>query len=312
MYAPTAAIGGIIYVGGASDFVGGLVTDNTTSFSFNPASNTIGAIAAIPRATGETRALAFNGKMLVMGGGRVAPNPSNQVDIYDPGTNAWTTGSPVPAFITARRNFPTDTDGTTRIWLAGGYDGTGVPVASMEIFCAGGGAPVPSSAVSRKVHGATPFDVNLPLVPIGGAVGIECRTGAVAGAHQEVITFASPVTVSGVAVTSGTGSATFSGSGTAVITVNLTGVTDAQRLGVTLMNVSDGTNTGDVMVPMGVLSGDTGGNGNVSASDVGQTKAQSGVAVGAGNFREDVNSNGSINAADVGLVKSKSGNVLPP
>ena len=64
--------------------------------------------------------------MLVMGGGRVAPNPSNEVDIYDPGTNAWTTGSPVPAFTTARRNFPTDTDGTTRIWLAGGYDSAGV------------------------------------------------------------------------------------------------------------------------------------------------------------------------------------------
>src|SRR6266567_2507765 len=36
MYAPTAAIGGIIYVGGASDFQGGLVIDTTNSFSFNP------------------------------------------------------------------------------------------------------------------------------------------------------------------------------------------------------------------------------------------------------------------------------------
>ena len=56
MYAPTAAIGGIIYVGGASDFQGGLVIDTTNSFSFDPVANTIGAIAAIPRATGETRA----------------------------------------------------------------------------------------------------------------------------------------------------------------------------------------------------------------------------------------------------------------
>ena len=37
-------------------------------------------------------------------------------------------------------------------------------------------APVPTSAVSRKVHGgAGTFDINLPLVPIGGAVGIEDR-----------------------------------------------------------------------------------------------------------------------------------------
>src|SRR5437667_3425698 len=121
MYAPTCTIGNMIYVGGASDYSGGTVIDTTNSFSFNPVANTIGSIAAIPRATGETRALNLNGKMLVMGGGRVAPNPSSEVDIYNPGTNTWTVNSPVPAFGTARRNFPTDTDGTTRIWLAGGY-----------------------------------------------------------------------------------------------------------------------------------------------------------------------------------------------
>ncbi|PYL59718.1 MAG: hypothetical protein DMF24_12455, partial [Verrucomicrobia bacterium] len=122
MYAPTCAINGIIYVGGASDYSGGTVIDTTNSFSFNPTTNTTGAIAAIPRATGETRALNFNSKMLVIGGGRVAPNPSNEVDAYDPGTNTWAVNSPVPAFTNARRNFPTDTDGTTRIWLAGGYE----------------------------------------------------------------------------------------------------------------------------------------------------------------------------------------------
>ena len=89
MYAPTTTIGGIIYVGGASDYQGGTVVDTNTSFSFNPIANTIGTIAAIPRATGETRALNFNGNMYVMGGGRVAPNPSNEVDIYNPGTNSW-------------------------------------------------------------------------------------------------------------------------------------------------------------------------------------------------------------------------------
>ena len=36
-------------------------------------------------------------------------------------------------------------------------------------------APVPTSAVSRKVHGAFTGDINLPLVPINGAVGIEDR-----------------------------------------------------------------------------------------------------------------------------------------
>jgi hypothetical protein len=192
-------------------------------------------------------------------------------------------------------------------------NGTGGAATGGQSYILQTCAPIPSSAVSRKVHGAAgTFDVNLPLVPIGGAVGIEDRTGAVAGAHQEVITFATPVTLTGVAVTSGTGSATFSGSGTAVITVNLTGVTDQQRLGVTLMNVNNGTATGDVFIPMGVLSGDTNANGAVNAGDAAQTKGQSGNPVGAGNFRVDVNSNGSINSGDVALVKSKAGNVLPP
>ena len=83
----------------------------------------------IPRATGETRGLNFNGQMYVMGGGRVAPNPSNEVDIYDPGTNTWSIGVP---FVNARRNFPTDTDGTDQYlvvrrlrhyWRPSGIDG---------------------------------------------------------------------------------------------------------------------------------------------------------------------------------------------
>jgi len=144
MYAPTCTVNGIIYVGGASDWdtVGATVIDTTNSFSFDPVANTIGTIAPIPRATGETRGLNFNGQMYVMGGGRVAPNPSNEVDIYDPGTNAWTTGDP---FINARRNFPTDTDGTTRILLSGGYDIDGAtPLSSTEIFCAAGPTPSPT------------------------------------------------------------------------------------------------------------------------------------------------------------------------
>jgi plastocyanin len=157
MYAPTCSIDGTIYVGGASDWdpVGGTVIDTTNSFSFDPVANTLGAIAPIPRATGETRALNFNGQMYVMGGGRVAPNPSNEVDIYDPGTDTWTTGDP---FINARRNFPTDTDGTTRIVLSGGYDIDGLtPLMSTEIFCAAGPTPTPTpTATATATPTATP------------------------------------------------------------------------------------------------------------------------------------------------------------
>jgi len=154
MYAPTAAIGGIIYVGGASDYQGGTVVDTTTSFSFNPVANTIGSIAAIPRATGETRGLAFNGKMYVMGGGRVAPNPSTEVDVYNPGNNTWTTDLP---FITPRRNFSTDTNGTNKIWLSGGYASDGItPLSSMEIFMCAQGSPTPTPTATATAT-ATPI-----------------------------------------------------------------------------------------------------------------------------------------------------------
>src|SRR5262245_45984019 len=162
MYAPTCTINGIIYVGGASDWdpVGLTVIDTTNSFSFDPVADTIGTTAPIPRATGETRALNFNGQMWVMGGGRVPPNPSNEVDIYDPGTNTWTTGDP---FVNARRNFPTDTDGTSRIVLSGGYDIDGfTPLMSTEIFCAAGATPTPTPTPTVT---PTPTPTVTPSVP---------------------------------------------------------------------------------------------------------------------------------------------------
>jgi hypothetical protein len=176
----------------------------------------------------------------------------------------------------------------------------------------GGSAPVALSAHSRKVHGpAGTFDLPLPLVPLTGAIGMEPRTGPVAGEHQVIVNFQNPVSVSGATVTTGTGSATSSVSGN-VVTINLTGVSDRQRVEVTLSGVSDGNNVGSVRVPMGLLSGDTSGNGNVTGSDVSQVKAAaaSGV-VGPTTYRNDVNANGAINASDVGLVKARSGNNLP-
>jgi hypothetical protein len=191
--------------------------------------------------------------------------------------------------------------------------GTGAAPTGGQSYTLPPCAPIPSNAVSRKVHGgAGTYDINLPLVPISGAVGIECRTGAVVGQHQMVVTFPTSVTLTGASVTSGTGSVgTVTGSGTAVITVNLTGVTNAQRLGVTLANVNNGTATGDVVIPMGVLQGDTNASGTVTGTDVSQAKLQSGQPVTGSNFRNDVIVSGSINGSDVSSVKQSSGTALP-
>ncbi len=167
---------------------------------------------------------------------------------------------------------------------------------------------VPVSAVSRKVHGASPFDVNLPLV---GSPGIECRSGGASKAYQVVITFAAPVTIAGASVTSGSGSVSSTTVSGSQVTVNLTNVSNAQVITITLTGVNDGTHSSSVNIPMAVLVGDTSANGSVNATDVSQTKVQSGQSVSGTNFREDVFVNGVINSTDVGIVKTASGTALP-
>ena len=155
----------------------------------------------------------------------------------------------------------------------------------------------------------TPFDVNLPLT---GNAGVECRSGGGTNDYQIIFSFPSAVTFNSASVTAGTGSVSgSSGGGTTAVTVNLTGVTNAQRITIRLLSVTNGTSTGDVLVQMGVLVGDTSGNGSVNASDVSQTKLQSGQTITNANFRTDVNVNGTINASDVSLVKSRTGTALP-
>jgi hypothetical protein len=178
-------------------------------------------------------------------------------------------------------------------------------VISGNNLCGASGI-APILAVSRKTHGsAGDFDVDLPLT---GPEGIECRTGGANGNHTIVVTFPSPVTVGSAACGGQTATTTTNGS---VVTVNCTGVPNAQNIAITLTGVSDGTNVGNVSIPMGVLEGDTTANRAVNSSDISQTQSQSGQQVTNGNFREDVTVNGLINSSDISVVQSRSGSALP-
>ncbi len=169
---------------------------------------------------------------------------------------------------------------------------------------------VPLSAVSRKVHGgAGTFDINLPLT---GAPGVECRQGQGPSFtnHQIVVTFAAPVTFASAMVTTGTGtvdSATASGN---QVTIELSNVADRQTLALTLVNVNDGANSSDVIIPISFVLGDVTGNGSVTSTDIGQAKAQTGPAI-TGTFRADVVPNGNINATDISLIKAQAGVARP-
>jgi hypothetical protein len=62
---------------------------------------------------------------------------------------------------------------------------------------------------------------------------------------------------------------------------------------------------------MGVLLGDSNGDGFVNSGDAVQTRGRSGQAAGATNFRSDVNADGFINSGDTLSVRSRSGTSIP-
>lgn len=167
-----------------------------------------------------------------------------------------------------------------------------------------------TKAVSRKTHGsAGALDVDLPLT---GAPGVECRSSG--GNHTLVFTFSNNIVSGDVSLTSGlgmvAGTRTVNGK---TMSVDLSGVADVQQLALTLSSVTDtfAQVLPSTTVQIKFLQGDTSGNSFVNASDVGQTKAQSGMFVTQANCRQDVTVNGLINASDIGLVKSRSGASLP-
>ncbi len=167
--------------------------------------------------------------------------------------------------------------------------------------------PILVGAVSRKTHGsAGTFDVDLmPPSP-----GIECRSGGPNGNHELVVTFAAPVTFTGVTTSCGSVSAR-STSGNDV-TINLTGVPNASRCSVTVKGVTDGVSVAsDITVPGNFLIGDVNASGIVDGNDVSAVQGQTRQQVGGTNFRDDVNANGIIDGNDVSMTQGQTRTSLP-
>ena len=103
----------------------------------------------------------MNGEMWVLGGGRIAPNPSNQVDIYNPGTDTWSTGLP---FTTGTAQLP-GRQRRDRPYLAGWRLRRSRPavVNTMQVFGPGvcptptpSPTPVPPTPDAPHHHSGTP------------------------------------------------------------------------------------------------------------------------------------------------------------
>jgi hypothetical protein len=60
------------------------------------------------------------------------------------------------------------------------------------------------------------------------------------------------------------------------------------------------------------LLGDVNGSGVVNASDVSQTKAQSGQPLSASISEQTLNASGAVNATDIGMVRAHSGMTSRP
>lgn len=107
----------------------------------------------------------------------------------------------------------------------------------------------------------------------------------------------------------GQASATQSVSGS-IVTVDLSAVANEQTIGITLLQVNDGTSTANIFIPMGVLLGDSNNDGVVNAGDAIRGRNRSGQATDVENFRSDFNTDGSVNSGDAIIVRARSGTSL--
>jgi hypothetical protein len=216
----------------------------------------------------------------------------------------WTHYTPQNSPLTHWQVEAVEFDSNGHLWASAISEGV------VQILIGDGAPPLQLlSAASRKTHGdAGTFDVNMPLT---GEPAVECRSSG--GAHTLVFNFDANVASGSAQVQGGTagvsGSPVFAGN---TMSVNLTGVSDLQTITITVNNVNgaSGRVLPSAAVSLHILAGDTTGNKSVNASDVGQTKAQSGRPVTAQNFRTDLAVNGSVNASDIALVKSQAGKNL--
>jgi hypothetical protein len=167
-----------------------------------------------------------------------------------------------------------------------------------------------TGVVSRKTHGAAGhFDIDLPLK---GEPGVECRASG--DSHTLVFSFSNDVVAGEAVITTGFGSVAAAPTFAAkTMTVTLAGATDMQKITVRVSGLADtfGQSIPETEVAMNLLVGDVNGNKTVNASDIGETKGQSGAPASAANFRTDVNASGTVNASDIVLVKSNGGQSFP-
>ena len=304
----------------AQQFYIGMTTDMNSNVTFEygvVATAVVGLAVGVPTET-ELGSVANNG-MLAGATGPSAFHADGTITMRIPKSIV---GNPQPGDLLGAvngRTFTGDNDQTKNLerstllidhTFVKAQRDNGHPAATYTLVgnngCAAG-AIAPVRAVSRKFHnGVGNFDVELPLV---GPRGIECRT-ANDNTLKIVITFGSPVSINGgvqpQATVTPPATVDMVTINASVVTVDLGNVPNAQYLQLTLNNVSDGVNSGPVVIPFGVLLADVDASAQVDGNDVSAVQGQTRPGtVDATNFRMDVNRTGLIDGNDVSVTQGQ-------
>jgi hypothetical protein len=174
----------------------------------------------------------------------------------------------------------------------------------------GAGAGLSLTSAASVLGG---FAIDLPL---GGAPGVEDRSGGRRSNYSIEFTFNNNLTaVQSVTTSCGAvASSMIDSSDPHRFIVNLRNVTcNAENVTVTLTNITDDqSNTlASASATMGLLLGDVDGDGSVNKTDFDLVRADIGQTTDGTNFRADVNVSGAIDQLDAKVVKRQNGTSLP-
>lgn len=121
------ACNGLVYIAGGCDASFNAINNMQ---EFDPVAGTVTEVTPLPTARHFLGAVCWKDTLIYVMGGQSGSSYFNVVEIYDPATDSWTTGTAMPI---TNRSFACGIFGDT-IYVAGGYNGAYVTGAWMGII----------------------------------------------------------------------------------------------------------------------------------------------------------------------------------
>jgi N-acetylneuraminic acid mutarotase len=168
----------IYVIGGQVPSPLGIINPSNATDVYDPATDSWSKMASIPTAVIGYASAVLNNKIYIIGGGTATAmvrNATNQVQIFDPKTNQWTNGTPIPIGVCyARACATTGVLAPKRIYVIGGtlkynYQHTSPPATDMnQVYNPEAGNWSVASSMPTPRCSSTLVNVNDELYIIGG------------------------------------------------------------------------------------------------------------------------------------------------